>query len=58
MEALYVFICCFFTIDYIIIIILDLAATLFTPETPKVFCGLKHFTEQCTQGNGGETYYK
>ena len=25
-------------------IVLDLAATLFTPETPKVFCGLKHFT--------------
>ena len=24
--------------------VLDLAATLFTPETPKVFCGLKHFT--------------
>ena len=23
--------------------VLDLAATLFTPETPKVFCGLKHF---------------
>ena len=25
-------------------VLLDLAATLFTPETPKVFCGLKHFT--------------
>ena len=24
-------------------IVLDLAATLFTPETPKLFCGLKHF---------------
>ena len=23
---------------------LDLAAMLFTPETPKVFCGLQHFT--------------
>ena len=22
----------------------DVAATLFTPETPKLFCGLKHFT--------------
>ena len=26
------------------LIVLDLAGTLFTPETPKVFCGLKHFT--------------
>ena len=25
-------------------IALDCAATLFTPETPKVFCGLKQFT--------------
>ena len=25
-------------------IVLDLAATLFTPETPKGFYGLKHFT--------------
>ena len=25
-------------------IVFDLAATLFTPETPKEFCGLKHFT--------------
>ena len=25
-------------------IVLDLAATLFTPETPKGFCGLKHAT--------------
>ena len=25
-------------------IVLDLAATLFTPETPKVFSALKHFT--------------
>ena len=25
-------------------IVLDLAAILFTPETPKVFCGHKHFT--------------
>ena len=25
-------------------VVLDLAATLLTPETPKVFCGLKHFT--------------
>ena len=25
-------------------IVFDLAATLFTPESPKVFCGLKHFT--------------
>ena len=24
-------------------IVLDLAATLFIPESPKVFCGLKHF---------------
>ena len=24
--------------------VLDLAATLFTPKTLKVFCGLKHFT--------------
>ena len=26
------------------IIVLDLAAMLFSPETPEVFCGLKHFT--------------
>ena len=25
-------------------IVVGLAATLFTPETPKVFCGFKHFT--------------
>ena len=25
-------------------VVVDLAATLFTPETPKVFSGLKHFT--------------
>ena len=24
-------------------IVLDSAATQFTPETPEVFCGLKHF---------------
>ena len=26
-----------------LLIVLDLAATLLTPKTPKVFCGLKHF---------------
>ena len=25
-------------------VVLDLAATLFTPETPNLFCELKHFT--------------
>ena len=25
-------------------IVLDTALTKFTPETPKVFCGIKHFT--------------
>ena len=38
----------FFTFEELVAIhfncILDSAATLFTPETPKVFCGLKHFT--------------
>ena len=27
-------------------IVLDLAATLFIPETPKVICGLRHFTHR------------
>ena len=42
---------CFFLLFYsakeeIIVtsIVLDSAATLFTPETPKGFCGLEHFT--------------
>ena len=41
------FFCCLITSEDRLLmssIILDLARTLFTPESPKVFCALKHFT--------------
>ena len=34
----------FFMLVAIHSIVLDLTAMLFTPKTPKVLCGLKHFT--------------
>ena len=42
------FFCCFIKSEKGVLltsIVLDLAATLFTTETPKVLCGLKHFTQ-------------
>ena len=30
--------------NWVTALVLDVAATLFAPETPKVFCGFKHFT--------------
>ena len=47
MEAFYVFFCCFFTFEELspfTSVVLDLAETMFTPETPEVFCGIKHLT--------------
>ena len=42
------FFCCFVTSEEVVTIDFNCiefyALTLFTPETPEVFCGLKHFT--------------
>ena len=43
------FLCCFITTSEEEV---ALAETLFTPETPKVFCGLKHFTPHPSQASG------
>ena len=38
------FLCCFITSEGEATLDFASAAMLFTPETPEVFCGLKHFT--------------